>query len=164
VAISAPPDRKGPAGNFWVNMPNHRDPYIDWNKWRPKIGVIPDLHLAREIGCSRSRITGYRKDHGMPAARSKNAMRGWNAKEIKLLGTDTDEAIAEKLNRAVVTVARKRRLLGIPPMFPEADNRKPRDLEAEPEIVAAVRRAKRCGLPDDQVAFIFGSLVNWKTE
>lgn len=140
-------------------MPNHRAPYIDWNKWRPKIGVIPDLTLAREIGCSRSRVTGYRKDHNIPAAKSRYAQRGWNAGEIKLLGTDTDEAIAGKLGRSSITVSQKRHRLGIAPKFPGTDNRKTRKIEGTPEIVAAARRAKRCGLTDDQVSFIFGNML-----
>jgi hypothetical protein len=38
----------------------------------------------------------------------------WTARQLALLGTDHDEAIAARVGRSVVTVRRKRRELGIP--------------------------------------------------
>jgi hypothetical protein len=64
---------------------------------------------------------------------------------------------------SVTAVARQRRKLGIPPHVPAADNRQrvrsPIESGAAPEIVAAVRRARRIGLADDQILYLFGALL-----
>jgi hypothetical protein len=145
-------------------MPNYREPYIDWKQWISKLGTMPDESLAKQIGCSRSTVIYTRNLHGVPPAKSRSSQRGWSEAEIKLLGTDTDAAIAKHLKMSILSVSRKRRALGISPAYPEADNRSAaHNFSGDPEIVAAVRRAMKSGLEEDEIVYIFGNLIERKT-
>lgn len=131
-------------------FPKIPKPFVDWRKWKPLLGTIPDGELARKIGCSRSNIIFARKRFQIDAAPSKTIHRKWTASDDAILGTVSD-----------IAVARRRRKLGIPPCFAGTDNRADRKFSLvglSHEIVAAVRRTEIIGLTDGQVQYIFGPL------
>lgn len=145
-----------PAVAYRDIMPNHRDPYIDWTVWRPKLGTVSDIALAKEIGCSRSAVTFMRRKLGITAAEHENSHHTWTPSELNILGLVPDAVAARISGVAVHTIARKRRHLGINSAHPEADNRG--STRAEPRerlMVAMVRRARKAGLTDDQIRFVF---------
>ena len=140
---------------------SHRNPFIDWEKWLPLLGVESDLSLAKKIGCTRSAVIYMRRTRGIPAAKSKTNPRKWTDFAISLLGTDADEVIASRLKMTTQCVSLARRKRGIPAAFPDRDNRVAERMipsTRDREIAAAVRRA-RLHFTEDQVRYIFGPLL-----
>jgi len=84
------------------------------------LGTDTDLAVANALGRDVPTIQWKRRKLGIPAVGRKRApgvphIRPFSAREIALLGTDTDRAIAKRLRRNPGTVDEKRRKLGIPP-------------------------------------------------
>jgi hypothetical protein len=77
-------------------------------------------------------------------------------RNVAMLGTDADVRVAAKIGVTANTVSIKRWKLGIPPYYPEADNRGPVHAVPRDRIhESVVRRAKRLGLTDKQIEYLF---------
>jgi hypothetical protein len=84
------------------------------------LGTDTDLAVANALGRDVQTVAWKRRKLRIPAVGRKRApglphIRPFSAREIDLLGTDTDRAIAKRLRRNPGTVEQKRRKLGIPP-------------------------------------------------
>lgn len=80
------------------------------------IGKIPDKHIADRFKISRASIRLYRAFHSIGLAEYiVPTMHTWKEKELELLGTMSDGALARKLNIPRVQVCHQRRRLDIAP-------------------------------------------------
>jgi len=75
---------------------------------------MPDNDLAALAGVSRATITEERLRQGIRAFRAQRRVCEWTDAMLRLLGTDTDRAVAAELGLDKHSVFRKRRILGIP--------------------------------------------------
>jgi len=73
--------------------------------------------LVRIIRRTRKGIVARRLSLGI-RTRPPPIRRSWIESETKMLGTDTDDAIAKRLQRSVVSVTKKRQALGIMRLSP----------------------------------------------
>ena len=83
------------------------------------LGTNTDEEIAKLIGASIYRVRQKRKALGITAARfcgvpHPRNNRPWEPDEDKMLGTDFDEVIAEKIDRSAIAVGLRRRAFGIP--------------------------------------------------
>jgi len=84
------------------------------------LGTDTDRAVANALGRDVPTSQWNRRKLGIPAVGRKRPpgvphVRPFSAREITLLGADTDRAIARRLRRNPGTVDEKRRKLGIPP-------------------------------------------------
>jgi hypothetical protein len=78
-------------------------------RWSPavvaRLGKVPDMEIARELGVHPSQVAKKRKSLGIPAGRPS---RRWLPHELALLEKLPDEAVAERLGRSVEAVETQR--------------------------------------------------------
>lgn len=83
-----------------------------------RLGSAPDSTLADEFGVTTSAVCRMRKKLGIPPVHAKNSSKKfggeWTDAEIALLGTDTDEAVAQAIGRSKTAVYSARVHRGIP--------------------------------------------------
>jgi hypothetical protein len=101
-------------------------PAIDWTEdMDALLATDTDTNVGASLGVSgasvarRRRLLGiaaYRPDHERP--RTGRPGRWWTARELALLGTAPDAAIAARLGISATTVSFKRQRLRIPPYAP----------------------------------------------
>ena len=114
---------------FVRRLRNDEHGRIIWTKKAEALlGTAPDPEIARALGLAVDSVRVARTRRGIPAyrrpARSKRKASGrstrrkrprrWTKKEIALLGTLTDVAVARKLGISSQLIYTKRRELGIP--------------------------------------------------
>ncbi len=84
--------------------------------WIPEeerlLSKLPTAELVPMIGRSASSIHAHRKLLGI-RTHAPVVQRAWSEREIALLGTDLDRAIAQRLSRTVHSVEKRRQALGI---------------------------------------------------
>lgn len=85
---------------------------IDPLPWKilERLGVVSDEKLALEAGVSRATIRLARVRRKIGPTRHR-----WTPDRDKLLGTDTDAAVAAQLDVTPMAVQNRRRRLGVPP-------------------------------------------------
>lgn len=86
------------------------------------LGTRTDCSLAKRLGVTDTVVAHKRNELGVPVFRPKHLVPrpwkrrdSWTKSEIALLGTMTDQKVAEKLGLGMQTVALKRAELSIPP-------------------------------------------------
>jgi hypothetical protein len=90
--------------------------------------MMPDKKLSEIIGCSEDTVINRRRKLKMPAY--TNNFIDWTAWDEKL-GKETDQSLARKMDRAVTTVQKRRRELGIGAFRESGHRGKPRKIEWE---------------------------------
>jgi hypothetical protein len=81
--------------------------------WTPRalaaLGKKPDALIAAELGLKEITVARKRQELGL------QRLRSWTAAEEALVGTAPDAVIARRLHRSIEAVAKRRRLLKLPP-------------------------------------------------
>ncbi|NJM37041.1 MAG: hypothetical protein HC845_03720 [Akkermansiaceae bacterium] len=96
-----------------------------WREWSPKeialLGKMRDTELANLLGINGPAVTAKRLAHRIPSFvkrapnRKPKREEDWTKKEISLIGTMTDEKLADVLNISIGAVRSMRLALDIPP-------------------------------------------------
>jgi hypothetical protein len=64
-----------------TGRPRGRPAEIDWKKWIPLLGAVPDVDAAARIGCATATVYQKRKELAIASYRSKRGKnRGEGAK------------------------------------------------------------------------------------
>jgi hypothetical protein len=94
-------------------------------EWTPEkvalLGTQTDAEVAQLLGIHASSVCYARHVRGIPAFRQYlGSPRSfpWTAEDLAMLGKLSDHEVAKTLGLSPSTVARKRRILGIPPFVP----------------------------------------------
>jgi hypothetical protein len=120
-----------------------------------RLGTEPDSSLARRYGISKSAVLAKRhsleiESHQPAVARTPQRSSFWTAEREALLGTDSDQKIADRLGVAIHVVQHRRKSLGIPAANPRKYiDWKPIDPLLGKEADAAL--AERFGISPDSV-------------
>jgi len=92
-------------------LPDSRRWDTDWEAWDPVIGVIDDKILMKAIPCSYMSLRNRKVKLGRGGV-GRTKISDWTEID-QLLGKYPDQEIAWKYNVSVVTIIRRRLMLGI---------------------------------------------------
>ncbi|MCX6878453.1 MAG: hypothetical protein NTW21_32260 [Verrucomicrobia bacterium] len=99
-----------------------------WHKWTAKdialLGTKPDSVFAKRFGTTIGAVSAKRRFHGITShwaqhksLRPRKTADAWTKAELALLGTMSDQKVANRLKLGHGSVYSKRIELGIPPHF-----------------------------------------------
>lgn len=106
-----PPGSAGPSDD------NRRGPDSPVERFRDRLGHLPDAEIAKLAGVTRSGVQKYRQRHGIPAPTDHGVKRRGRPTAIEedLLGQLSDAEIARRAGRSRSAVQKLRTRRGIAP-------------------------------------------------
>ena len=103
------------ARRYKLGIKSTRKEPINWTKTRLGwLGKLPDVEIARRLGCTAGAIGYKRKQLAIPAPPLERPPHKWTKRQIAWMGKIADAEIARRIGRSPSLVGMKRRELGIP--------------------------------------------------
>ena len=115
------------------------------------LGKVPASELIRQFGVTRSMVEKHRKKLGVNTQHLRSLPRQWSLEELALLRTMNDSQVGRKLGIHNVLVGKKRKQMGIRPVFPAPPYLIAPHVEWDADSIAMLGR-----MSDSAVAQIMG--------